>query len=84
MAELDETSSVHEGITTQQIIFVSAAAGVISALLPSVPTIVRFWEDETEVTVLGQKMRYCDFLKKWVALSALGLLVVWGVFKKSK
>ena len=82
MAELDETSGVHEGITTQQIIFVSAAAGVISALLPSVPTIVRFWEDETEVTILGQKMRYCDFLKRWVVLSSLGLLVMWSWIKR--
>jgi len=82
MAELDETSGVHEGITTQQIIFVSAAAGVISALLPSVPTIVRFWEDETEVTILGQKMRYCDFLKRWVVLSGLGLLVIWSWIKR--
>ena len=71
-------------VSTEQVMLIAAAAGIVSALLPSVPTIVRFWEDETEVTVLGQKMRYCDFLKKWVALSALGLLVVWGVFKKSK
>ena len=71
-------------VSTEQVMLIAAAAGIVSALLPSVPTIVRFWEDETEVTVLGQKMRYCDFLKKWLGVSILGLLVVWGVFKKSK
>jgi len=75
---------VAKEVSTEQVMLIAAAAGIVSALLPSVPTIVRFWEDETEVTVLGQKMRYCDFLKKWLGVSILGLLVVWGVFKKSK
>ena len=69
-------------VSTEQVMLIAAAAGIVSALLPSVPTIVRFWEDETEVTVLGQKMRYCDFLKKWLGVSILGLLVVWGEIKK--
>ena len=69
-------------VSTEQVMLIAAAAGIVSALLPSVPTIVRFWEDETEVTVLGQKMRYCDFLKKWLGVSILGLLVVWGKIKK--
>ena len=60
-------------IVTKDVLMIAAAAGIVSALLPSVPTIVRYWEDETEVSVFGQKMPYSTFLKWWVGLSVVGL-----------
>lgn len=69
-------------IGTQQIMLIAAAAGIVSALLPSIPTVVRFWEDETEVTVFGRKMKYSEFLRWWVGLSAVGLGVIWSEFRR--
>lgn len=58
------------------ILAIAAGAGIISALLPSVPTIVRFWDDDTPITVLGHEMPYSQFLHIWVALLVIGLAIM--------
>jgi hypothetical protein len=65
----------------KDVIKVAALAGIISALLPSVPTIVRYWGDTTEVGVLGRTMPYNQFLKIWLVASVAGIVVLlsqWG------
>ncbi len=73
----------HHGISTKQAIVIGAGAGIISALLPSVPTIVKFWNDDTEVSIFGYKTKYSTFLKYWVGASVIGLLVLWYRFRKN-
>lgn len=72
----------HHGITTKQAIIIGAGAGIISALLPSVPTIVKFWNDDTEVSIFGIKMPYSRFLRYWVTGSAIALFALWYKFRK--
>lgn len=70
-------------ISREQVIMIAAAAGLVSALLPSVPTIVKFWQDETEVSFFGIKTKYNSFLKVWVIASAIGLgYIFWRIKKK--
>lgn len=72
-------------IKAEHILLISAGAGLVSALLPSVPTIVRYFGDETPVSVFGVQMPYNRFLKGWLFASALGLMVVGAVaYKASK
>ena len=72
----------HHMLTTRNAIIIGAGAGIISALLPSVPTIVKFWNDETPVSFLGIRTTYDKFLRVWVAGSAIALTALFLRFRK--
>ena len=73
-----------EAENRREIMMFAVMAGLVSALLPSVPTLVKYWSDDTEVTVFGRKMKYSTFLHWWVAASTIGLGVLWWKFRKAK
>jgi hypothetical protein len=69
-------------IKTEHILLISAGAGLVSALLPSVPTIVRYWDDTTPVLGL---VPYNRFLKGWLVASLCGLAILGAVaYKQAK
>ena len=55
----------------KKVLMIGVVAGIVSALMPSVPTILRFWNDPHECEVMGFKFRYKDFLHVWVLASAI-------------
>jgi hypothetical protein len=69
------------GVTEKQVLMIAAGAGIISALLPSVPTVIRYWNDQTKVTVFGREISYHAFLKGWLIASALGLGLLFYKYK---
>lgn len=70
------------GASKRDVMLIAVMAGLVSALLPSVPTLVRYAGDTTEISVFGCKMPYNTFLKWWVLASAVGLGLVWWKFRK--
>jgi len=79
-----EHHAVKHHSTRRDIMMIAVMAGLVSALLPSIPTIVRWKDDQTEVTVFGWKMPYSTFLKWWVAASAVGLGLLYFKFRSAK
>ena len=55
----------------KKVLMIGVIAGIVSALMPSVPTILRFWNDPHECEVLGFKFKYKDFLHIWAFSSAV-------------
>lgn len=55
---------------------IGVIAGVVSALLPSIPTIVKFSNDNTPVNIplLNITMPYNQFLFIWIVISAV---IIW-------
>jgi hypothetical protein len=56
---------------------------LISAMLPSIPTILKYWKDNEmlEIPFIKLEIPYQKFLIFWVILSAFVLIIVW---RKSK
>lgn len=52
---------------------------LVSALLPSIPTILKYWKDreEIEIPLTGIKMAYQKFLFFWLIISFMILIFVW-------
>lgn len=69
-------------IKSSDILLISVMAGLVSAALPSIPTVVKFMGDTTEVSVFGYKIPYNKFLKVWLIASGVGLAYVFWRFKK--
>lgn len=53
---------------------------LVSALLPSVPTILKYYKDKEEVEIpgTGLKMPYQKFLLIWIIISFLIMIWVWS------
>lgn len=65
----------------KRILMIAAVAGIVSALLPSIPTVVRYWNDDTQVSIMGREISYHNFLKGWLVLSGIGLLFLFAWYK---
>lgn len=60
-------------VDPNQALMIGALAGVAGSLLPSVPMIVKYWNDDTPVTIFGKVMPYKSFLRGWLITSGAGL-----------
>jgi len=76
--------AVHKAVSANRdIMMIALMAGLVSALLPSVPTILVYWNSTQEVNFFGLKLPYNKFLKYWLIASGLSLALLYWKFRNS-
>lgn len=73
-------------MSESDIIKIGVIAGVVSAMIPSIPTVVRFWADEKErnriLNLWGFEIRQWDFMIIWLILTVIIIIVIFVLFRK--